>query len=183
MPDAIDLLMSDHREVDEMFDRYLQLPEADHAARRQVVDEVITALSVHAAVEEQFLYPFIRDRVEGGDEMAEHSLEEHQEAKEVLHELEELDPADDRFDAAMRELIEDIRHHVEEEEHELLPQLREATTPDLMAELGTILERAKGIAPTRPHPRAPNEPPANMLTGPMAGLVDRAQEAFRKATD
>jgi hypothetical protein len=87
-----------------------------------------------------------------------------------------MSPEHERFDAKMTVLIESVRHHVEEEEQEFFPQVREALGRKTLAELGDLLAQAKKTAPTRPHPKAPDEPPGNAITGLVAGLIDRARQ-------
>lgn len=178
--DGIQLLVNDHRTVDALFDQFEQTGPEDHATRRALVDDMIHELSIHAAIEELFLYPFIRDEVDGGDGLADEGIEEHQEAKEILADLEDRQPDDPEFDARVNELIADVRHHVEEEETEFFPALREAATPEQLADLGDRLSKAKATAPTRPHPGAPNTPPGNIAAGPVAGAVDRVKDAVTK---
>ena len=78
----------------------------------------------------------------------------------------------------MRRLIEDIRHHVEDEESDLLPKLRDACDEADWRELGKKFEQAKKMAPTRPHPSAPDKPPASKILGPGVGLIDRMRDAL-----
>jgi hypothetical protein len=70
-------------------------------------------------------------------------------------------------------LIENVRHHVKEEENEFFPQVRAQLNRTSLADLGQALADAKKTAPTRPHPRMPDEPPANAVVGALAGVVDR----------
>lgn len=178
--DAIELLTTDHNEVEGLFSQYEQLGASDTNRRRELVDQMIRELSKHAAVEEQFLYPFIRDEVSGGAELADEGIEEHQEAKELLHDLEQMEANDPEFDAKVTELISDVRHHVEEEEGEFFPRLRQSATSQQLLDLGKKLETAKSTAPTRPHPGAPSTPPGNLAAGPVAGAMDRAKDAITK---
>lgn len=178
--DAIALLTADHLTVEQLFQRYEQLPPGDDRSRRQVVDEVIKELSIHAAIEEMFFYPYIRDEVDGGEKLAEHGLDEHQEVKNLLADLEDRDPNDPEFDRNVRAVIDDVREHVQEEEREFFPKVRQAATDDQLAELGERLERGKSAAPTRPHPNAPNTPPGNMIAGPAAAMLDRARQALSR---
>ncbi|HEX2032097.1 MAG TPA: hemerythrin domain-containing protein [Actinomycetota bacterium] len=170
---AIDLIVQDHREVEELF---AELEEGD-GDRTALVQDVIRELSIHAAIEEQFLYPAMRRSLPDGDQLVEEALDEHQEAKEVLAELDGMEEEDPDFDARVRTLIQDVRHHVEEEEGELLPKIRTALSDSELEEMGERMERAKAVAPTRPHPRAPSTPPGVMVAGAVAGVVDRARDA------
>ena len=96
-----------------------------------------------------------------------------------LDELLDLDPRDERFDAKVSVLTENVRHHVREEEGELFPSLRRAMSRAQLLELGATLERARLLAPTRPHPRGPDEPPAAVVSHAVSGVVDRARDAVR----
>jgi hemerythrin superfamily protein len=173
---GIDLIRQDHRTVDQLFQRFESTEPAQAERRRELVEVIIRELSIHAAIEETVLYPEIREAVPGGKELVEEGLEEHQDAKETLNELDGMVGEDPQLEAKVRSLIGDVRHHVEEEEGEILPKLESALSSDRLQELGARLERAKESAPTRPHPLAPSTPPANLVTGPAAGLVDRVRD-------
>ena len=75
----------------------------------------------------------------------------------------------------MTVLIENVRHHVEEEESGLFPQVRKAVGRKELGELGQAMEKAKKTAPTRPHPKAPDTPPGNLVAGPGAAVVDKVK--------
>ena len=176
-PDMVDLLMVDHREVDALF-RDLESGRGTPEHRRQVADVVIAELVRHSVAEEQYLYPAARKALSDGDEEADHEIAEHAEAEEVMKRLESLPATDPEFDRLFTELIQDIRHHIEDEEGQLFPKLREACTHDELVELGRKLARAKQDAPTRPHPGAPDTPPWNKVLAPGAGLVDKVRDAL-----
>jgi hemerythrin-like domain-containing protein len=179
--DAIELLMSDHQKVDALFKEYESLDDAAER-KRQLVDEMIHELSVHAAIEEQLLYPYMRREVQGGDELADEGLQEHQEAKELLADLERLDPQDAAFDQKVNQLIADVRHHVEEEETQFFPRLREVASKDELIKLGSRLETAKKLAPTHPHPKAPDTPPGNVIAGAAAAVMDKVRDKLKRDT-
>ncbi len=181
--DATELLKRDHRTVDGLFERYRGLGQDQTEDRQDVVREIVRELSVHAAIEEQVLYPEIRDSVPGGQDLVDEAIREHGEVKEVLTALDGMSPDDPALDERVRALIDDVTHHVEEEERELFPKLRDAVDPERLDEMGDRMERAKGIAPTRPHPHAPSHPPGNVVAGPAAGMVDRARDAASEAME
>lgn len=145
--DAINLLTNDHRTVDSMFDQYQQTDDASE--RRQLVDTMIRELSIHAAIEEQELYPVMRQAMDDGEQIEE-AAHEHAMAKAVLATLAQLQPDDASFDELVGQLISDVRHHVEEEENDLLPRLRNAVSDDELEQLGDRLDKAKRSAPTEP---------------------------------
>ena len=133
-------------------------------------------MSRHAAIEEQVFYPVARATVPGTEDVVLESLEEHHVVKWVLSELDGMDSAAERFDAKMTVLIENVRHHVEEEEHEFFPKVRAELDRKMLAEVGRALEAAKELAPTHPHPRSPDTPPGNLAAAGGVGVVDRISD-------
>lgn len=171
--DAITLLKDDHRSVERLFKRFEKAGERAYVEKRRIVDEIIEELSVHAAIEEQLFYPAARATVPGTEDIALESLEEHHVVKWLLSELADMDADAERFVAKTTVLIENVRHHVEEEEGEFFPKVREALGRNDLNDLGDAMVLAKESAPTHPHPRAPDTPPANLVTGPAAAVIDR----------
>jgi hemerythrin superfamily protein len=178
--DAITLLKADHKTVKLLFTKFTKLGDNAHKSKRDVVDQIIEELSVHASIEELVFYPAVRKEVEGADDDVLEALEEHHVAKWLLSELDGMDPTHERFDAKVKVLIESVKHHIEEEETQLFPEVRQALGRKHLQELGEELEKAKKVAPTRPHPRTPDEPPGNPIVAPAAGLADRALRAVGK---
>jgi hemerythrin superfamily protein len=171
--DAITMLKDDHKTVEALFKRFEKAGDKAHAEKRDVVDRIIEALSVHASIEEQLFYPVARATVPGTEDIALESIEEHHIVKWVLSELDSMTPEDERFDAKVTVLIENVRHHVKEEEQEFFPMVRGELGRNALGELGAAMVAAKKTAPTRPHPRSPDTPPANLVTSPTAGVADR----------
>jgi hemerythrin superfamily protein len=178
--DAITLLKADHKAVKVLFTRFDKLGDGANATKREVVDKIIESLSVHAAIEEQVFYPAVREHTKELTDDVLEALEEHHVAKWILSELDGMSPTEERYDAKVTVLIESVKHHIQEEESGLFPQVRQAMGRKQLLEIGDALERAKKLAPTRPHPRSPDVPPANLIVGPAAGLADRALSAVRK---
>jgi hemerythrin-like domain-containing protein len=176
-PDLVDLIIADHRDFERMFvelQEGVQPPEY----RRRLLDHLIAGLIRHAVAEEQLVYPTAIDKAADGKDMVEHELEEHSEAEQLMKDLEAVEPTDPAFDRLVGELIDDLRHHFEEEEGKLLPALREACDRDELVTLGKSMALAKKMAPTRPHPSAPDTPPANLVVGPGLGLIDRIRDVL-----
>jgi hemerythrin superfamily protein len=171
--DAISLLRDDHKTVEQLFKRFEKAGDRAYVEKRQIVDRIIEELSVHAAIEEQVFYPVARQTVPGTEDVALESLEEHHIVKWLLSELVDLDPEHERFDAKVTVLMENVRHHVEEEQDEFFPKVRAQLSRTALADLGQALADAKKTAPTRPHPRLPDAPPGNSVVGALAGVVDR----------
>ncbi|HSK59062.1 MAG TPA: hemerythrin domain-containing protein [Actinomycetospora sp.] len=171
--DAITMLKDDHRNVEKLFKRFEQAGDRAFVEKRKIVDRIIEELSVHAAIEEQLFYPVTRATVPAVEDDALESLEEHHIVKWVLSELEDMDPEDERFDAKVTVLIENVRHHVEEEESEYFREVRDELGRKALTELGDAMATAREMAPTRPHPRMPDTPPGNVVVGAAAGMADR----------
>ena len=179
--DAITLLKQDHKTLNALFRKYEKLGDEAYVSKRQVVDQIIEELSVHAVIEEQVFYPAVKGI---SDDLKDHvleSLEEHHVVKWLLDELVSLDADAERFNAKVTVLIENVRHHVEEEETEFFPLVRESLGRKVLGEIGELLEQSKATAPKRPHPKAPDEPPGNVVSGLVAGVVDRARAAGKGA--
>ncbi|OBA99033.1 hemerythrin [Mycobacteriaceae bacterium 1482268.1] len=174
--DLIDDIVTDHREVKAIFEELEN--NTDPGARRQLVEHVITELVRHSVGEEMYLYPAARKALSDGDKIVDHELHEHAEAEQIMKKIEKTESEDAEFDKLVGELIEDIRHHIEDEESDLLPKMRDACDAKELSELGEKFEKAKKMAPTRPHPSAPDEPPANKILGPGMGLIDRMRDAL-----
>jgi hemerythrin superfamily protein len=171
--DAISMLKNDHKSVEDLFTRFEKAGDRAYVEKREIVDRIIEALSVHAAIEEQLFYPVIRATVPDTDDIALESLEEHHIVKWVLSELETMTPEDERFDAKVTVLIENVRHHVKEEEEELFPKVRDELGRNALGDLGDAMAAARKAAPTRPHPRSPDTPPGNLVVGTVVGVADR----------
>jgi hemerythrin superfamily protein len=171
--DAITLLKDDHKTVEQLFTRFEKAGDRAYVEKRDIVDRFSEALSVHAAIEEQLFYPVVRATVPGTEDLALESLEEHHIVKWVLSELDHMAPEDERFDAKVTVLIENVRHHVREEEDELFPRVRAELGRTALGDLGDAMAQARRTAPTRPHPRSPDTPPGNVVVGAAAGVADR----------
>jgi hypothetical protein len=148
------------------------------------VRTLIEELRLHAAMEEQVFYPAVQEALgDQGDELVEESLREHAEAKETLEELEALEPISGTFHDRVTALIEEVRHHVDEEEQEILPKLREALDSQVLIRLGEELEGAKmtllGVAVTAETgtPQRPVPPEALAAGGAEEGVVIGDSEA------
>lgn len=178
--DAITLLKNEHKAVETLFKRFEKTGPSAHKTRAQVVDQIIEALSKHAAIEEQVFYPAVRAALPDEEDTVLEALEEHHVVKWTLAELESMAPDDERFAAKVTVLMESVRHHVGEEEQELFPAVRQALGRTQLGELGEAMEAARRLAPARPHPRAPDTPPGNLVAGLAAGAIDTVAKAGRR---
>lgn len=174
--DVIAELTDDHRKLEELF-RKVQ----DHARfgmrRKELADQITIELIRHCVAEEQYIYPFVRN-APGGEALVDRALAENTEAEVFMKRLEPLQPSDDAFDVVITQLIAVTLAHIAGDEVQLFPLLATTCLPLELRELGEKVQTAKAIAPTRPHPAAPNTPPVNLVTDPALGLVDRIRDAL-----
>jgi hemerythrin superfamily protein len=174
--DLVDKIITDHREVEEVF-KELEKNDAP-PKRRELVEHVIAELVRHSVAEEEYLYPTARRVLPDGDTLANQKLKEHSDAEWVMKRIERTHTEERQFDELVGKLIEDIRHHFDDEERNLLPKLRAACNEADLRKLGEKFENSKRLAPTRPHPSAPNRPPVNKILAPGEGLIDRLRDAL-----
>jgi hemerythrin superfamily protein len=179
--DAITLLKNDHKTVNELFKKFERAGDTAYKTKAKLVEKIIHELAVHAAIEEVAFYPFVKGASDDLTDDVLEALEEHHVVKWLLSELEGMDPKDERFDAKVTVLIENVRHHVTEEEQDMFPRVRKMLSRTDLQELGDALAETKKIAPTRPHPKAPDEPPFNAIAAVVSGLIDRARATGREA--
>jgi hemerythrin superfamily protein len=135
--DAIAALTADHKKVKALFAEFKRLKEQDDAQEKaELVSRICMELKVHAEIEEEVFYPAVRKQIDDEDLMDE-ALVEHASAKELIAQLEEMDPEDELYDAKVTVLGEQIDHHVKEEEGEMFPKAKKAkvNTPELAAQM------------------------------------------------
>lgn len=118
----------------------------------------------------------MREHVAGGNALADKELADHADVEKLLKELEGTREDEPRFTELCRLLATEVLTHVADEEERLFPALAQYCGADMLDELGDKVRSAKRTAPTRPHPSAPDTPPANKLLAPGVGLVDRARD-------
>ncbi|MGW2639044.1 hemerythrin domain-containing protein [Streptomyces sp. NPDC001348] len=176
--DALELLAHDHRRVEQLFRDYHCA--ASDRQRRGVVELLVRELSRHAALEEMYVYPLAKKVLaDGGREIDEH-LGEHMAVKERLLALDRLGEGDEQTDELVAGLRHEVEEHVREEEDVLMPGLRAAVSQRELDDLGELLAKAGQSVPTRPHPYAPDQPPALTFAGPVAAAYDRLRDRLQR---
>ena len=179
--DAIALLREDHTRARALFKEFFATTGRAHAARRRIADRIIAELSVHAGIEEAVLYPQARAGVpDTGTDVLE-ALEEHHIVKATCAELRDLDTHDECFAPKMQVLMENVTHHMREEERDLFPRLRRALSPGELLAMGEDLRSARAAVPKTPHPHAPDEPPGNLAVNAVAVPVEAAVRSLTQA--
>jgi hemerythrin superfamily protein len=172
--DVVDLLATDHREVTSLINEIRS--SEDSGRRRDLADTMIAELVRHSVAEEMWVYPAMRDHVPDGSQAVEHDTKEHKELERTMKELEGVDAADPRFMALVGQLETILDDHIEDEETQQFPKLRAHLPREQLVELAGKVESSKKIAPTRPHPAAPNAELFHKVVGPGVGLVDRLRD-------
>ena len=148
--DAIVLLKQDHQEIRRLF-REFQQAGADATARKgELVDKIIELLTVHTYVENEVMDPRVRALLPDLEEDVLESYEEHHVADVLVVELAGMKPTDERFTAKATVLIENVTHHIQEEEQDWFPKVRAGLGRKALQEIGADLLEAKKNAPTRP---------------------------------
>lgn len=177
----IQLIKQDHRTVRGLFRRFAS---ADRTADKQkLAQEIIEELSVHAALEEQLIYPLLEACGEQTQERVFNALEEHHAVKLILAELDKLPADHERFDAKMHVIRESVESHIEEEESALLPRLDAMLDADDRKALAASFVEMKQTAPNYPHPGAPDSQPAALIAGLIAKVTDAGKDVVRMITN
>lgn len=137
--DAITLLKNDHRQVEKLFKEL----EKGNGNREQLFKELKDSLEVHAEIEEKLFYPAVRDAKQTHDIVIE-SFEEHKQVKMVLMDLEKADKKTEHWLAGVKVLMEDVQHHVGEEENDMFPKVKDKIlSKEQLEDLGTRMEEMK----------------------------------------
>jgi hemerythrin superfamily protein len=179
--DAITILKADHREIEKQFRAFEAT--TGKATWERVAKAVVRELSIHAAIEEEIFYPALTREVPDLADIMLRSLESHNVVKWLCSAIESTSAEDARFGPRMTVLIDNVRLHVEEEEDDVFPDVRQALGRRRLNELGELLTKAKAGAPTRPHPRLPDSAPVNAVAGVVVGAFDRARDATGRVLD
>ena len=172
--DVVDILTTDHREMEELLSQIERSGSAEQ--RRDLADALIAEVMRHAVAEERFVYPAIEEHMPNGKEEVKHDKEEHQEIVEIMKKMEDLDASDPAFMVSVRRLEELLVHHAKEEETDQFPQLRAHIPSEKLVAMGTKVQTAKKLAPTRPHPSAPHSELFHKTVGPGVGMIDRLRD-------
>jgi hemerythrin superfamily protein len=148
--DAIVLLKNDHKEIRKTFKDFQKAGDAAYVAKGKLVDRMIELLTVHTYIENEVMYPRVRELLPDLEDDILESYEEHHVADVLVIELSLMKPDDERFTAKTTVLIENVTHHIEEEEQEWFPQVREGLSRKALQDLGAEMIQAKEKAPRRP---------------------------------
>src|SRR6478735_4816736 len=148
--DAIVLLKEDHKEIKRTFTAFEKAGEDAHAEKGRLVTKMIELLTVHTYIENEVMYPRVRELLPELEDDVLESYEEHHVADVLVMELAGLKPDAERFNAKTTVLIENVRHHIDEEEQEWFPQVRAGLGRKVLQQIGTEMEEARKSAPRTP---------------------------------
>jgi hemerythrin superfamily protein len=148
--DAITLLKADHREIKSLFKQFESASEGAVATKGKLVERIIRELTVHTYVENEVMYPSVRAGLPELEAYVLESYEEHHVADVLCLELATMSPEDERFDAKVTVLIENVRHHIDEEENDWFPKVRAGLSRSDLSVIGARMLEAKASAPTGP---------------------------------
>jgi len=153
--DAIVMLKKDHKEIKRLFRQFQETDENANAHKGKLVEQILEALTVHTYLENECMYPETRKLVPDLEDDVLESYEEHHVADVLCMELSTMDPQDERFAAKTTVLIENVTHHIDEEEQEWFPKVREALGRKQLQEIGARMLELRQKAPRKPtHPNA-----------------------------
>lgn len=145
MANLITILKEDHKKIQALFREYEDLGDGATKTKNKIATEIISELTVHTEMEEAILYPFFKQTfgIEGV-KMVEEAIAEHAVAKNLISEIEGLEPDDPQFEAKIKVLEESVNHHIKEEENELLPLAKKELSDELLDTLGEEILVLKG---------------------------------------
>ena len=176
---VVDLLLAQHDRIRTL----LSDIESSHGDRRRdSFDELRRFLAVHETAEEMVVHPTTRRQGPEGENVADARLEEENEGKQVLSELDDLDVDEPEFAKKFATFKKAVSEHAKHEESEEFPILRRAADADDMKRMARAVRAAEAIAPTHPHAGVESQA-GNMAVGPIAAVIDRTRDAVRSAMD
>lgn len=140
MPHPIQIIKEDHEIIRNLFTTYNGYTENDDELKKETAHEILKELSIHARMEEKFFYPRLKEAMSSEHPVpVDEAVAEHHAAKVLMLELKVMPVSSDTYDAKMNVLEENVTHHMEEEETELLPHAEEMLAED-MEEIGKQME-------------------------------------------
>jgi len=177
--DLLSLIREEHQIVLNLFDRYHK--SSSDVEKQALGYNIIKLLCIHSAKEEMTLYPLLRAKVPNGNQIADESLAEHLQLKKDLYDLDQLgtDATLAQVDAKVQTSLADLTTHLAHEEANILTQLPKYLSAQELQELRDSFVRHLAMAPSRPHPDAPDKPPTNIAANTASVPLDAAKDMMR----
>jgi hemerythrin superfamily protein len=148
--DAITVLKDDHKRIRKLFKDYTQTGDAATKAKGDLAGKILEELTIHTYLENEVMYPEVRRLMPELEEDILESFEEHHVADVLSAELATLEPQSEHFHAKMTVLIENVDHHIEEEEGDWFPQVRQGLSRTQLREIGARMVDLRASAPRSP---------------------------------
>ena len=148
--DAITLLKEDHKVIRRLFTQFEKAGDDAEATKGKLAKQILEELTAHTYIENEVMYPETRKLLPDLEDDVLESYEEHHVADILCAEISMMSPSDERFDAKMTVLMENVRHHIEEEEDEWFPEVREGLGRKKLQEIGDRMVEMKKTAPRHP---------------------------------
>jgi len=171
--EVVTFLVRQHNEIKGMFSRVARTQGSE---RQESFDQLRRLLAIHESAEELIVHPRAKRELSDGDTVIEHLLEEEDEAKHTLADIEDLDVDSTEFEVELEKLRQAVLHHAQEEEKDEFARLVAAVDEDTLIRMRRAVELAEATAPTHPRPGIGESRAANVLVGPFAAMVDRARD-------
>jgi hemerythrin-like domain-containing protein len=178
--DALTFLRQDHKSVLGMLEVLDGAPSENGAGSSgltTMVTNLVIAESQHEAIEEQIFWPAVRAVLDEGDELADKAVEQEQAGKRLLQRLEDGEPGEPDYQEALQQFVKAGREHIAYEQDVVWPLFQAAVTEEQLTKMGELLEAAKKIAPTRPHPDTPPKAAVLNTMGLATAVVDHVRDA------
>ena len=175
-----DAIKHDHAELKEYYSKILNASEDDHDTKTRYQNQFTWELARHSIAEELVVYPAMEKYIEGGKDIADHDRGEHRTLKEELKKFQNLKSSSTEFTPTLQKMIDDLDHHIAEEEKDDLPKLEKALPEGESEKLASSFQRTKMFTPTRSHPSSPDRPPFETVMGLMVAPMDKLADMFRK---
>jgi hypothetical protein len=179
--DPFKLLSEDHQRLLELSNELTGgagEPGGTEKQRRRTAQQLVIEGSKHEAIEEQFFWPVVRDRLDGGQPLAFAGIQQEMGGRSLLHELNHIRAGNVHFMTIVFTLASTIRDHLTYEENQVWPKLQLALGDEELEIMGTAMAAARRLAPTRPHPHTPPDARLMRAVGPVAGALDRARDVL-----
>jgi len=148
--DAIVLLKADHKEIRKAFADFEKAGDGAEKTKQRLVDKMIELLTVHTYIENEVMYPRVRALLPDLEDDILESYEEHHVADVLVMELSAMSASDERFTAKTTVLIENVTHHIKEEEDDWFPEVRKGLGRKQLQEIGAEMVKARKTAPRKP---------------------------------
>ncbi|RHZ76120.1 hypothetical protein Glove_203g52 [Diversispora epigaea] len=174
--DVITCAKEDHsiiRNLGEKFDK-----ERNNHEKQKIANTFIREIAVHSHTEEMIIYPEFKI-LNNGENIADHSREEHREIKKDLSKLDGMKVSDIGYNELFKKIMKTFDKHAREEENEIFPKLANAIHESRRKELGRKFIITRPTVSTRPHPSAPDKPPMEIAAGLATAPIDKLRDATR----